>query len=78
LLLHLTDQRAETVREAIAARTFPVWEVDEEVARRLSMGQRLAPEGLPPGAVAAIGPDESLVALVEERDDAVRPLTVFT
>jgi len=62
----------------VAARTFPVWEVDEEVARRLSMGQRLAPEGLPPGAVAAIGPDESLVALVEERDDAVRPLTVFT
>lgn len=61
----------------VAARTFPVWQVDEEVARRLSMGQRLAPEGLPGGVVAVLLPDGSLVALVEERDDAVRPVTVF-
>lgn len=61
----------------VAARTFPQWPVDDVVAKRLSMGQRLAPEGLPGGAVAAFAPDGSLVALVEERDDAVRPLTVF-
>src|SRR5690348_1372451 len=53
----------------VAARTFPQWPVDDEVARRLSMGQRLAPVGLPGGVVAATAPDGSLVALVEERDD---------
>ena len=47
----------------VAARTFPVWEVDEAVARRLSMGQRLAPEGLPGGPVAVLAPNRSLVAL---------------
>jgi tRNA pseudouridine55 synthase len=62
----------------VAGRTFPQWPVDDEVARRLSMGQRLAPVGLPGGVVAATAPDGSLVALVEERDDAVRPVTVFT
>jgi tRNA pseudouridine55 synthase len=61
----------------VAGRTFPRWPVDDEVARRLSMGQRLAPVGLPGGVVAAFAPDGSLVALVEERDDAVRPVTVL-
>ena len=61
----------------VAARTFPQWLVDDAVAKRLSMGQRLAPVGLARGVVAALAPDGSLVALVEERDDAVRPVTVF-
>ena len=61
----------------VAARTFPQWLVDDAVANRLSMGQRLAPVGLAGGVVAALAPDGSLVALVEERDDAVRPITVF-
>jgi len=62
----------------VAARTFPVWQVDDETAKRLGMGQRLAPAGLAAGPVAAVSPDGSLVALVEERDDAIRPVTVFT
>lgn len=61
----------------VAARTFPQWRVDDPTARRLALGQRLAPEGLPGGVAAVFAPDGSLVALVEERDDAVRPLTVF-
>lgn len=61
----------------VAARAFPVWQVDTEVARRLAVGQRLAPVGLAGGVVAVLAPDGSLIALVEERDDAVRPLTVF-
>ena len=49
-----------------------------ENVRRLSHGQRLAPVGLPTGPVGAFAPDGSVVALVEERDGAVRPSVVFT
>jgi tRNA pseudouridine55 synthase len=63
---------------AVAAKEiFPVWEVSEPDARRLTQGQRLTPVGLAPGFVAAFAPDGELVALVEERDGAVRPATVF-
>jgi tRNA pseudouridine55 synthase len=61
----------------VAARAFPLWNATEEETRRLGLGQRLAPVGLPAGVVAALGPDGALVALVEERDDAVRPTAVF-
>jgi tRNA pseudouridine55 synthase len=56
---------------------FPRWDFDDDDARRIALGQRLAPVGLPTGLVGAFGPDGSLVALVEERDDAVRPSVVF-
>jgi tRNA pseudouridine55 synthase len=62
--------------EAVAA-TFPRSEFDADSARRLGLGQRLAPVGLPPGPVGAFGPDGEVVALVEERDGAVRPTVVF-
>jgi tRNA pseudouridine55 synthase len=64
---------------ADAARaTFPVWDLDAEQARRLAHGQRL-PEGqLPAGTVAALSPDGHLVALVEQRSGAVRPVLVLT
>jgi tRNA pseudouridine55 synthase len=63
--------------DAVAA-SFPRWDVDTETARRLSLGQRLAPADLPPGLVGAFGPDGAVVALVEERDSAVRPSVVFS
>jgi tRNA pseudouridine55 synthase len=65
-----------TLSDAVAA-AFPRWDVDAERARRIALGQRLAPAGLPAGMVAAFGPDGAVVALVEERDDAVRPSVVF-
>jgi tRNA pseudouridine55 synthase len=57
--------------------TFRRWDVDAATAARLAFGQRLAPVGLGPGLSGAFAPDGQVVALVEERDDAVRPVLVF-
>jgi tRNA pseudouridine55 synthase len=62
---------------AAVAATFPRWDAPADDARRLGLGQRLPPVGLPAGVVGAFGPDGAVVALVEERDDAVRPIVVF-
>ena len=43
----------------------------------LSHGASLSPAGAGPGPVAALAPDGTLVALVEERDGRARPLAVF-
>jgi tRNA pseudouridine55 synthase len=63
---------------AAVAATFPRWDAGSEEVRRLALGQRLAPTGLPPGPVGVFGPDGDVVALVEERDGAVRPTVVFS
>lgn len=77
-----------------ARRVFPVAEADAVLARRLALGQRLAPGSLDlpevggvsgdggdgadaRGPVAVVGPGDQLVALVEERAGAVRPLLVL-
>ena len=75
------DQLSESftvlpLEDAVAG-AFPRWDVDGETARRLSLGQRLPPSGLPPGPVGVFAPDGSVVALVEERAGAVRPGVVF-
>lgn len=64
---------------ADAARaTFPVRTLDQDEVRALSYGQSLAPvPGGPAGTVAAMAPDGTLVALVEERGPRVRPVLVF-
>lgn len=62
----------------VVAGAFPRWDFSEDDARRIALGQRLAPVGLPVGVVGAFAPDGSLVALVEEREDAVRPAVVFS
>jgi tRNA pseudouridine55 synthase len=61
----------------VVAMTFPRWDASYDDARRIALGQRLAPVGLPTGPVGVFGPDGAVVALVEERDDAVRPTVVF-
>lgn len=64
---------------ADAARaTFPVRDLTDAEARALSFGQSLAPvaDG-PGGTVAAIAPEGTLVALVEQRGPRVRPVLVF-
>ncbi|MGN6686046.1 MAG: tRNA pseudouridine(55) synthase TruB [Actinomycetales bacterium] len=67
-LLSLTD--------AVTA-AFPRREVDAERARLVRHGGRLAPAGLGPGPVGVFGPDNELLALVEEDEQAARPLVVF-
>ena len=71
-----SEMRVIALADAAAA-VFPRWDADAESVRRLALGQRLPPAGLPSGFVAAFAPDGSLVALVEERDAAVRPSVVF-
>jgi len=62
----------------VVATTFPRWDAPADDARRIALGQRLAPSGLPAGPVGVFAPDGAVVALVEERDDAIRPTVVFT
>jgi tRNA pseudouridine55 synthase len=74
------DQLAESFQvlplaDAVAA-GFPTRDVDEEDARRLRHGIRLSPSGRP-GPIGVFGPDRTLLALVEDRDGAARPLVVF-
>jgi tRNA pseudouridine55 synthase len=61
----------------VVATAFPRWDADADDARRIALGQRLAPVGLSAGLVGAFAPDGSVVALVEERDGAIRPTVVF-
>jgi tRNA pseudouridine55 synthase len=76
-LEQLTEHFDVTPLAAAVAAAFPRWDVSADDARRLAFGQRLAPVGLPPGVVGVFAPDGAVVALVEERDDAVRPVAVF-
>ena len=61
----------------VVASVFPRWDASADEARRLALGQRLIPIGLPTGPVGVFAPDGAVVALVEERDGAVRPTVVF-
>jgi tRNA pseudouridine55 synthase len=73
-----------------AAAAFPVRALTQEQARALGHGARLEPSGPSPGLVgglvggedragpvAAIGPDGTLVALVQDKDGAAVPVAVF-
>ena len=62
----------------VVAVSFPRWDMTADDARRIALGQRLPPIGLPNGPVGAFDPTGAVVALVEERDDAVRPTVVFS
>ena len=60
-----------------AAAAFPVRPLTGPEADSLSHGASLSAAGAGPGPVAALAPDGTLVALVEERDGRARPLAVF-
>ncbi len=62
--------------DAVAA-AFPRRDVDADDARRVGHGVALPAAGLGPGPVGVFGPDGSVLALVEERDELARPLAVF-
>lgn len=70
------DLRVIPLAEAAAA-AFPVRLLTLEQARSLGHGDRLPAVGLGPGPVAALAPDGTLVALVEERDGIAKPVAVF-
>ncbi|RHA44002.1 tRNA pseudouridine(55) synthase TruB [Cellulomonas rhizosphaerae] len=62
---------------ADAARaTFPVRELTEPEARALSYGQEIAADGVE-ATTAAIGPDGTLVALIEGHGAKAKPALVF-
>jgi tRNA pseudouridine55 synthase len=62
---------------AAASAAFPVRPLTVAEADSLAHGASLGPVGAGPGPVAALAPDGSLVALVEEHDGRARPLAVF-
>jgi tRNA pseudouridine55 synthase len=69
------DLRVMPLAQAAAA-AFPVRSLTEAETRGLSHGASLTAAGSA-GPVAALAPDGTLVALVEERDGQARPLAVF-
>lgn len=78
---HTLDELADGLRliplaEAAAA-AFPVRALTAAETQSLSHGASLSAEGATAGPVAALAPDGTLVALVQERDGAARPLAVF-
>lgn len=68
---------AVTPLAAAVGASFPRRDVDAETARVVGHGGRLPVLGCGPGPVGVFGPDGSVLALVEERDGAARPLVVF-
>ncbi|WP_113699987.1 tRNA pseudouridine(55) synthase TruB [Nonomuraea lactucae] len=64
------------IGEAVAA-AFPRRDVTAEEARTVRHGGRLPAAGLGGGPIGVFGPDGELLALVEERGRAARPLAVF-
>jgi len=69
------DLRVIPMSEA-AAKTFPTVRVTSAEATRIGHGQRLVLD-IGDGTSAVLGPDDSLVALVERRDGVAQPLAVF-
>ncbi|GAA2397377.1 tRNA pseudouridine(55) synthase TruB [Streptomyces glaucosporus] len=60
-----------------AAAAFPRWDVDERQAGLLANGVRIAMPPTPSGPVAAFGPGDRFVALVEEHKGRAKSLAVF-
>lgn len=56
---------------------FPRRDVTAEQARNVAHGGKLPAVGLGPGPVGVFAPDGTLLALVEERETAAKPLAVF-
>jgi tRNA pseudouridine55 synthase len=70
-----TDLRLIPLAQAAAA-AFPVRVLTGAEAESLAHGAALAAQGTP-GPVAALAPDGTLIALVEEQQGRARPLAVF-
>jgi len=75
-LAELAEQFQVIPLAEAAAAAFPVRPLTEAEAQSLSHGASLNGAGAA-GPVAALAPDGTLVALVEERAGRARPLAVF-
>ncbi len=72
------DEAVPVVPMAAAARAvLPARELSEAEARALSYGQEVDADAAPDGPLAAVGPDGTLVAVVERRGSRLRPSVVF-
>ncbi len=74
-LAELADPVTLPLPAAVRA-AMPVRDVDTVEARELSFGRALEPRGIG-GVHGAIGPDGTVVALLDERDGRARPVLVF-
>ena len=75
---HHADEPLNILPMAQAAREqFPVRELDEAQARALRYGQKLASSGPRVDVVAAIGPDEDLVAILDQTGERAVSKVVF-
>lgn len=72
----LLGEAVTPLRDVVAA-TFPRHDVGADDARALGHGRPLAPTGTTASPVGVFGPDGDVLALVEDRDGAARPLVVF-
>jgi tRNA pseudouridine55 synthase len=75
-LEELAAELAVVPLAAAAGEAFPVIRLSEIDAARLRHGQRV-PMDIAVSPSAAIGPDGSLVALVEDRGGVAQPICVF-
>jgi tRNA pseudouridine55 synthase len=73
----LADPVAIPMTAAVRA-ALPVREVDPDEVRELSFGRALSPSGRGDDVYAAIGPDDSVVALLRDQDGRGRPVVVFS
>jgi len=74
-LAELDDPVLLTLADAVRA-SMPVRQVSADEARELSFGRSLDATGQA-GVHGALGPDGSVLALVEEREGRTRPVVVF-
>lgn len=74
-LAELPDPVTVLLDDVVVA-AFPRREVDDEQARLLAHGGRLSPVGIG-GTYGVFGPDGAVIALVEERAGAARPVVVL-
>lgn len=74
-LAALDDPVTLPLAQAVAT-AMPVRHVDEAQARALSFGKALEPAGIE-GTYAAVGPDETVAALLREDEGRARPVLVF-
>jgi tRNA pseudouridine55 synthase len=77
-LAQLETQFTMTPLDEVAAATFARRDVAADEAAALSHGGTLPASGLGDVVVAAFGPGDVFIALLEDRDDRARPLAVFT
>jgi tRNA pseudouridine55 synthase len=74
----LADDFALLDISEVARRCFPSVDLDDDAARDVAVGRRLALDLGATGPVALFAPDGQFLALYEQRGDSAAPVAVFT